>query len=1559
MASLATHPSGETMGMLHGSSSENEDDFSEDHHEGDYSTRMEELFDDEDEGEIEEESSEEEGFVYEGVDASPVAGTYRDRLRAVLGPDEGDESEEQEVEHSLLHEVESETSDLNHSTPHAEEPTGDNSSTFFISPSVSATPSRVVSPAPNSILSPLPIQFLHPTVSRLRSYTPQSSRVPPSSSANALHSPGNHEISQFSSHVSDISGISTPSNPTQPALSNGDTGTEREVFRWITLHNAGSHIYKRGPAKASAVLGSPLGGAPMVLAANGLICVGTDAGRILVFDFKQNLICICGTELSVNTVGPVSAVALSNDHTYVASGHITGHIQLFDLKNPGSAARTVIPTSLTAVTSGRQEGHILGSRITSIAFVAGRHTAIVSADETGLSFYHSLGKVLFVEASDTIRILGNYREDDASLEPSPSTGLVVPPFQRRRRRLRHSVLAMQTLPLGPSLHSTDAYQLVALLTPSKLVIVGLKPTPKTWLKRMRNEDTHSPQTKNRRCGALSWFPSVPVETHVQESKKKSNGVDHLPPTHPILTYSWGNTIHLVRVSETKIKQSVASSRTGKVNEVEVGTLVFEEIGGWNTEDDILAIQWLSPSQILVITAADLNVYNVETAKLVERVHFDTTILVSPLYRTSNGAMPYSESILDIAHSIRTYKGKVFLLCREELKVGTLLTWADRILSFVENGDFLSAIELTRSFYVEEAPGNRNGLPDDLRERKAVIGQKMRDLMVASARYAFSEDRMTDGTHVTPDGRGVDRTSLFEGLVATCARACIALDDHDFLFEDLFQQYDDSGISRIFLHQLEAFVLDNNIHYVPPRITQRLVALHEDDGRPDLAERIIWHIDPACLDINQSILLCQTYQLWDALIYVYTRALKDYISPIVELFTLIRQVQQFRIRQTEFQQLHPDEIGVDIATIQPIIDNARKIYPYLVDILSGVTYPSKEPLEAEEAFQAKRAAYSFLFSGRSSTWPAEGGKLILTADEDGGSEPTYPYVRLLLRFAAESFLHSLDIAFEDSYLNDWSQEVNRLVIVKILLDIKSTGNFRPLDTTFINIFIARNVPKYSQFIQIPPSALHDILIDLATPSDLDTREDRQFAAESLLSIYNPHESERILHLFEEAGFYRILRDWHRRERQWAPLLSTYLHDPDLRSSEVFSHVDDVLVNSSRDNSGTVSPDTLEVFSESLPHLLTIDVRLAASLVAKHAPSLHGEALQSLPQSADGDRYVYLNYLLGPPEAEDDEYISSGPRPVSSQVPVSLCNLYISLRCRFHPSNLISVLKYLPADYLDWSEVLQICEQNQVYDAVIWTLNWKGNPREALSKAEAFGEKLTLDIVRGLLSYSNGETEAIDELVRSLQMIGRMGIEICMEHSRASNPGDVPLEDIWFQLLNSQIHSVQSLSGYSAKQAHINSPAGNVDILEEHVHAALRSLVQETFTSLVSVSSTQAVSFPRLFKRLVDPKAHSTPTNGIPYTEFRTILTGMLESYRSDGDMLIISKHLLDRDLFETVEVFTAERTRGWCPSRDVCSACRQNLIGKDQKDATAIAENDKRIVVSRTGAIYHTTCFRQD
>lgn len=316
--------------------------------------------------------------------------------------------------------------------------------------------------------------------------------------------------------------------------------------------------------------------------------------RIVCLGFLDVILIIYHYITSDASVGAVTSLALSHDHTWIASGHASGHVRVFDLNKPGVPARIVPPTSPAAVRDGRREGHFPGTAITSIGFVAGRHTAIVTADENGLAFYHSLGKVLFVDATDVIRILGKYPEaGPPEATPRDGIGSGSMPFRRRRERKANMILAMAPLPLGTCPHRTDAYNLIAMVTPTKLVIVGLKPKPTTWYRRLRR-DNEVKGPRDRWKGTLAWFPSVEDPSSAPEnppSKKRSK----LEPrgTMPMLIFSWGKQFHLIRVSEKKITQSVKNTKTGKISEVEIGAIVIEEVSTWSVDEVILAVRWLS------------------------------------------------------------------------------------------------------------------------------------------------------------------------------------------------------------------------------------------------------------------------------------------------------------------------------------------------------------------------------------------------------------------------------------------------------------------------------------------------------------------------------------------------------------------------------------------------------------------------------------------------------------------------------------------------------------------------------------------------------------------------------------------------------------------------------------------------------------------------------------------------------------------------------------------------------------------------------------------------------
>lgn len=223
------------------------------------------------------------------------------------------------------------------------------------------------------------------------------------------------------------------------------------------------------------------------LAVHGVIAIGLQTGQTRVYSFDQQLQCILGI-----TSIPVSCVSISRDATWVGVGHENGDIFLYDIASPAKPARTLRANTLAQVASGRKEGHLV-SRITHIGFVGARHTSIVSGDEHGRVFWWSLGRIMGVDSNDVLRMLGNYEKQSMLYAASP-------------------------LPLGH--HSTDPLGLSALLTPAKLVIVGLTP-PKTWYRKPRD-------VPHQNSGAAAWSPATAT-------------------LDPLLAYSWGLTLRVLRV----------------------------------------------------------------------------------------------------------------------------------------------------------------------------------------------------------------------------------------------------------------------------------------------------------------------------------------------------------------------------------------------------------------------------------------------------------------------------------------------------------------------------------------------------------------------------------------------------------------------------------------------------------------------------------------------------------------------------------------------------------------------------------------------------------------------------------------------------------------------------------------------------------------------------------------------------------------------------------------------------------------------------------------------------
>ncbi|WVF65701.1 hypothetical protein IAT40_000432 [Kwoniella sp. CBS 6097] len=1361
-------------------------------------------------------------------------------------------------------------------------------------------------------------EYVDPSISRLRSHM----RTPSGSSQQSLglpqlaHLRSSSHFSQISDAKSETQSNSSMHMPTThlqtPLIEQMDyqsNAIQTPAFVFHPLRRLSAHLFGRvsdrgdqlsvrpvTERKASSIfkLGRtsecedppPDLGHPTVMDIRGMIAVGTEHGYCIICSFGQEVQHILGNEGSLS---PVTVITISNDQTYIAVGRASGNIHLYNLANPSKPARTIVSLSLNQVLTGRKEGHLHDSRILHIGFVGARHTSIVTGDEYGRSFWWSLGRVVGVESNDVIRMLGSY--PDAT---NPSTS----------QRKPSTLFAALPLPLDHHLTArpVDSLNLSALLTPSKLVVVGMKPSPKTWYRAMR-------ENQGGELGSLTGCALW----------------GHSATRHPILVYSWGSTVRVLHVT---------TEGDGGVSESNISPKCAEGLS-WQASDPVRAFEWYDEIHLLVVTTSRLVLVDLRTMAPIESTPFQTKLLTSMDALFTEPTPNISTPVPTLLHgSVRLHRNKLFILTKHNLQVGSLQHWNDRILACVHQGDFLGAIRIALTYYEDKAVGNLLHLPEDLDERKTVISTKLRELMLASLQWAFSPERLTDDTHYSVDGRGVDLTGLFEGLAVSCINACLSNGDHAFLFDEAYEHFAQAGIHRIFLLALEPHIFSGRLREIPPNITQSMIAMHEQKGELDLAETVIWNVDPMSLDINQAIVLCEANGLWDAMIHVYTRAMKDYIAPLVKLIGVVRDIQHHRLSRPTL--VAGDKEDDDLEELAP---NAYKLYAYIEATLSGLSYPSGEPLPDAEGYVARADVYTFIFQGRTIAWPPTqtGGDLVLTG-EQGSVEPPYPYLSLLLRFDTEAFLHSMDIAFEDPYLNDATGAINRQSVVNLMLDVMDPEYFHPGDITFLHIFVARNLPKYPQFLFIPPSTLHRILISLASDPDQSTREDRQLAAEYLLSAYKPHDLDTMLRLFEQAGFFRILRTAYRKEGKWARLISTLLKDPDAGASEVFTSLHEII------RAARAPTQVQDAFVEALPHLLDLGVRETALLVDRDLPDCHQQALDHLA-NAPHKQLAYLRCLLEPDVAvvDQSELSISSTVGIGTNVDRSARHLYISLLSRLEPERVVPFLDKTGASHYDLAQLIVQCADQGAYEPQMWALDRQGRPKEALEVAGhllriqgvALGEAMLLPSqdINGL---------QVQHLLQTIQGASRMAVRLCQRHSVPGENASGEVEDMWLGILHDIIELVHSASLRVHDGA---AKAGG----ESTVIDTLRSLVQETLASLLS-SSSSSLSFPRLFKRLVDASTSTSATNkGRAYSEFRTILSGMLDSYRAEKEMLGMTNKLVEADLHLIMTSLVAHKESGWRPESMYCKVCR--LPAFDHRGEA------QGVVVQGSGALAHQLCIR--
>ncbi|PKY04858.1 vacuolar assembly/sorting protein [Aspergillus campestris IBT 28561] len=1283
--------------------------------------------------------------------------------------------------------------------------------------------------------------------------------------------------SPFLSHIhSRKSSLTSRLSPGTPDI-DADPQGPWDVVRWTKL--------RKITGQAFSEVGKRNFGHPSCLAVSTAIVIGTSKGVILVFDYQQSLRTIIGTGTKAVECGAITALALSADHTTIAAGHASGDIFTWEISKSARPFLHIPPIPANQIDSRTADGHVADASVIHIGFLGMRRTALVSADKRGMAFSHlaTRGMGAIGRTVKTTRILGRYPQhiSHGSQPRRPS-----------------SVLAFSPLPLGNVDQPTDSLGLVAMLTPFLLVIVSTTPVAHTQHKvpRPREVAAHGAMT-----GALAWFPAIRLKgSQSQTSMTK-------------LVYCWSNVLTVLDVSELKTDETPDRDRRP--------TLTFKSRSRWKADEAIVAVQWLSRSVLAVLTITqqllileDHTMRVTEAVDLLNRHIYHVDLFSAQLHSLVEQLDEEDTSMHGVVAdafymSFRSYKGRLFLLSYNEALAGGLSNWADRLLAFMEAGDFIGAIKLATSYYQGNSEKLTVGLPDEDALREPLVQTKLLEMMTASLKYAF-------GRNAEASNEPLGSPQL-EELAEVSIQACVCMANDDFLWDEVFTWYEEHGSPGIFLDALEPYIVEGTVRTLPPTAIKALINHFATNHTASRLEEIICLLDTTTIDIDQVTSLCKHHNLYDAFIYVWNRSLGDYVGPLQELLRLIPSDESLAN-------------GDSINAIKQYT-NAIKMFPYLSYVLTGRIYPTGDEMDETEATQAKAALYDFLFSGNLS-------------GTDSGVNGSFADLQTMLKFSAPSFMSMLNEAFEDSFLNEQEPDetpyqgrsINRQYLITILLQVMMPPAFEPTDTIYLDMFVARNQPKYPQYILLSGSTVHQVLERLCQYPSPEMAEDCELSAEYLLSFYRPPDIQTMIPLFRAARFFRILKSTYRAEKRFPELILTYLECPNEKAT-IFTCLQDCLrpgpTLGKKQRRGVV-----DVVKEHAGELLAIDVERTAQTMQDYAPETHETFLGALKDDPHG-QYQYLSMVVEPAAQAGAERRSS--KPVENW----MVERYVQLLCRYNPSQVATFVDDLRVGDVRLEELLPWMEESGVVDAAVILLARQGQVRGAMDRLIGHLGMLESGLVGILRSIqaspdSVSTAEAIDDLVESLNKYSRVGIWLCQGQSKTATKtpsdkqngarADQPLsfeESLWLDLIESVVRIASSVfSLIPREQADSNA---EVNRAAAPLISAFRALVQQVFSALLSgtiriggSSDRSGMGFLRILRAFLTRAAQWSPS----LLELRAVLASVFSAYIYEKSLLALANGMLDRDLFVHVDEVTQLRQRGWRPRGQVCELCRQRIWG---------------------------------
>ncbi|KAL8564238.1 hypothetical protein ACOMHN_050849 [Nucella lapillus] len=675
-------------------------------------------------------------------------------------------------------------------------------------------------------------------------------------------------------------------------------------------------------------------GMPTAIAVSALIAIGTSHGLVLVFDAKQVLKWCLGSTAVGAQYGAVSALSFNRDCSRLLCGFAKGQITMWDL-NSGKLLRTIA------------DAHPPGTAVLHVKFTDSFVLAACS-DSGGSVFELEFKRLIGVRSCESQCLFSGSRGEVCAIEPL------------------HMNYTIKD-------HPMQDVMVLAMASLSKVLLVTLRPQLKVMF-------THPLK------GDPATLPQLAWQFVVIQVSEEDRVID------PVLAFGRDQTVYFYQV----ICAGPLDIRVSGLQKIQLNY-------------KLLSIAWMNPRTLVTLDKSEklhvldvrseeeLEVIDVSEAHLVYSTSDRHVTCVLQVIDVSEAQLVYSTSIFKSLatggnvsqalafageqacyQSVVSHGGQLFLLGTKAVHIFTLRNWKERIDVLVKTHQYQDAVALALSFYEGKAKAVV-GLPVSHSKRTQLVSQLMMDIL-----FDFVDLSMTK---LCPEkGKIEELEDYYQEIVPVCVDYCLHLKKTDVLFGRIYERFAVDIIAKgTFLECLEPYIQCDRLTAIPPAVMKDFVAHYESRGMLDSVESCIVHLDITSLDIHQVVHLCWSHSLYDAIIYVYTRGMGDYTTPLTQLLS------QLGAAVTRGKQLTDNQIRL-----------GNKLLVYISCCLAGRAYPMGD-IPGDQVSRVKDEVFSCITT--------------LHTQDHPESESAYPHLRTLLQFDTREFLNVLALAFEEPEFND--------------------------------------------------------------------------------------------------------------------------------------------------------------------------------------------------------------------------------------------------------------------------------------------------------------------------------------------------------------------------------------------------------------------------------------------------------------------------------------------------------------------------------------------------------------